>query len=80
MKFDDWSVLSDYYKYSINILVHFVLINLLQVMNQAVVNVRTVASLGRESYFLDKFTELVTSPYRYSKHINYFYKFIISCN
>ena len=34
------------------------------VANQAIMNIRTVASLGKEQYFIDKFTELIHKPYR----------------
>ena len=40
-------------------------------MNQTIVNIRTVASIGREYYFLDRFTELVASPYRYRNSISF---------
>ena len=32
--------------------------------NQAIMNVRTVASLGKEGYFVDKFNGLVEAPYK----------------
>ncbi|XP_057304790.1 ATP-dependent translocase ABCB1-like isoform X3 [Hydractinia symbiolongicarpus] len=34
--------------------------------NQAIMNIRTVATIGRESYFIEKYTELIEQPYRQS--------------
>lgn len=33
--------------------------------NQAIMNIRTVATIGRESYFIEKYAELIEQPYRY---------------
>ena len=38
---------------------------LLQVTQQALMNIRTVASLGKEDYFYQKFSQLLQDPYPY---------------
>ncbi|XP_057304108.1 ATP-dependent translocase ABCB1-like isoform X1 [Hydractinia symbiolongicarpus] len=43
------------------------------ISNQAIMNIRTVASLGKEQFFLDRFSQLVTIPYKESKKQSHVY-------